>query len=167
MSRGFVKEEDQEEAPFIPPRASLPAGVTNYVTPEGLEQLVDEKKGLEEERKNLTMENEVEKRRNLAVINGKINLLQDRINSARVLNSAEQPKDEVRFGATVSLENRSNNSQQKFKIVGVDEADVKKQKIAFVAPVARAVTGKKKGQIVDFQLGGEIRKLKIKEISYS
>ena len=28
MSRGFVKEEDQEEAPIIPPRAALPAGVT-------------------------------------------------------------------------------------------------------------------------------------------
>ena len=167
MSRGFVKEEDQEEAPFIPPRASLPAGVTNYVTPEGLEQLVNEKKGLEEERKNLTAENDVEKRRSLAVMNGTINLLQDRIGSARILNPTEQPKDEVRFGATVCLENINTNSQQKFQIVGVDEANVKIKKIAFVAPIARAVTGRKKGEIVDFQLGEEIRKLKIKEISYT
>ncbi|MGV3636407.1 MAG: transcription elongation factor GreA, partial [Flavobacteriales bacterium] len=27
MSRGFVREDDQEEAPFIPPRAPLPEGV--------------------------------------------------------------------------------------------------------------------------------------------
>ena len=167
MSRGFVKEEDQEEAPFIPPRASLPAGVMNYVTPEGLEQLVQEKKGLEEERKNLRTENAVEKRRSLAVLNGKLHLLQDRISSARILNPAEQAQDEVRFGATVSLENINNNSQQNFKIVGVDEADVKRQKIAFVAPIARAVTGKKKGEVVDLQLSGEVRKLKIKEIYYS
>ena len=44
MSRGFVKEEDQEEAPFIPPRAALPAGVTNYVTPLGLKALQREKR---------------------------------------------------------------------------------------------------------------------------
>jgi len=39
MSRGFVKEEDQEEPPFVPPRASLPAGVENYVTEEGYKAL--------------------------------------------------------------------------------------------------------------------------------
>ena len=43
MSRGFVKEDDQEEAPFIPPRASLPAGVTNYVTARGMQLLLEER----------------------------------------------------------------------------------------------------------------------------
>jgi transcription elongation factor GreB len=32
MSRGFVKEDDQEETPIVPPRADLPEGVVNYVT---------------------------------------------------------------------------------------------------------------------------------------
>ena len=32
MSRGFVKEDDQEEIPIVPPRANLPEGVPNYVT---------------------------------------------------------------------------------------------------------------------------------------
>jgi len=36
MSRGFVREDDQEEAPFIAPRAALPAGAVNYVTPRGM-----------------------------------------------------------------------------------------------------------------------------------
>jgi transcription elongation factor GreB len=44
MSRGFVKEDDQEEAPIIPPRAALPNGVTNYVTPNGLQELKTELK---------------------------------------------------------------------------------------------------------------------------
>jgi len=39
MSRGFVKEEDQEEPVIIPPRAAIPDGVTNYVTPNGLQEL--------------------------------------------------------------------------------------------------------------------------------
>ena len=37
MSRGFVKEDDQEEIPIVPPRADLPDGVTNYVTQVGLD----------------------------------------------------------------------------------------------------------------------------------
>lgn len=32
MSRGFVKEDDQEEIPMVPQRAYLPEGVTNFVT---------------------------------------------------------------------------------------------------------------------------------------
>ena len=50
--------------------------------------------------------------------------------------------------------------------MGVDEADVTKSKIAFVAPIARAVTGANKGEEVDFKLGNEIRVLKILDIQY-
>ncbi len=62
MSRAFVKEGDQEEIPLIPPRASLPPGVTNYVTSIGLEQLLDEQRQLEEEKSTLHLENETEHR---------------------------------------------------------------------------------------------------------
>jgi transcription elongation factor GreB len=164
MSRGFVKEDDQEEAPIIPPRAALPAGETNYVTPNGLKELKEEEEKLIEERANLDKENETERRRAQAVIDGNLKLLRERISTARVLDPKEQPEDEVRFGALVEL--KQNGNIQKFQIVGVDEADVKKQKIAFVAPIAKAVTGKKVGDKIDFKLGEEIRKLEILKITY-
>ncbi len=164
MSRGFVKEEDQEEAPMIPPRAALPDGAINYVTPNGLKELKDEEEGLLVERANLDNENETEKRRAQAVIDGKLKLLRERIGTARLLDPNNQPEGEVRFGALVELE--QNGNSQKFQIVGVDEANVKKQKIAFVAPISKAVTGKKVGDKIDFKLGGEIRKLKILKITY-
>ncbi|MGB7842533.1 MAG: GreA/GreB family elongation factor [Salinimicrobium sp.] len=166
MSRGFVKEEDQEEAPFIPPRAALPAGVTNYVTPEGLEQLQQEKKSLEEERSGLNISAETERRRAQAVIDGKLMLLNERITSARVLKPEDQPAEEVRFGALVSLKERKTGQLQEFRIVGVDEADVKKKKISFVAPIVRAITGKKVGETAEFLLGKEKRELEIKKITY-
>ena len=50
MSRGFIKEGDQEEIPMVPPRAYLPDGVPNYVTKEGLDALKEELKSLETER---------------------------------------------------------------------------------------------------------------------
>ena len=47
MSRGFIKEGDQEEIPMVPPRAYLPKGMPNYVTKEGLEALNKELKDLD------------------------------------------------------------------------------------------------------------------------
>ena len=164
MSRGFVKEDDQEETPIIPPRAALPTNTINYVTPNGMQQLKAEREALEQERGNLKTTDEQQRRRDLAVINGKMDLLVERIASARIINPKDQPKNEIRFGAQVKL--KMNGNLQQFQIVGVDEADVTQQKIAFVAPIATAITGKKVGDNVDFKLGSEIRKIEILEISY-
>ena len=165
MSRAFVKEEDQEEAPFIPPRAALPAGVTNYVTPRGMQQLLDEKQALEREKAELSLEDESEQRKALATLNGKLQLLTERINSAHVLPPPESA-DEARFGARVKLKVVGKSLTQEFQIVGVDEADVQQQKIAFVSPMARAITGKKAGEVAQLSLGREVRELEILAIDY-
>lgn len=165
MSRAFVKEEDQEEAPFIPPRAALPPGATNYVTAVGQQQLLDEKKALEAEKAGLALEDETEQRKAMAVVNGKLQLLAERISSAQVLSQPGSP-DEVRFGARVTLNVLGKNIQQQFQIVGVDEANVNQQKIAFVSPIAQAVTGKKVGEVAQLRLGHEVRDLEVLEIAY-
>lgn len=164
MSRGFVKEEDQEEAPMIPPRAALPKGVTNYVTAKGHRALLDEKKSLEREQKKLPYDNERERRRASMTIDGKLKLLNERIRTARILNLQKQPQEEVRFGARVTFKN--SRGQQTFQIVGVDEANVKQQKIAFTAPIAKVLIGKKRGQIAEFKRGKEIQKLEIIDLIY-
>ena len=170
MSRGFVKEDDQEEAPFIPPRAALPPGETNYVTGAGLNQLMDERKQLEHQMVSLNIESDKEKRHARAVLTGKLNLLNDRINTARVIDPGEQPKEEVRFGALVTfriISGNQNGTVRQFRIVGVDEADVSLSKIAFVAPIARVITGKKVGEKVQFKRGPELQEFEILEIEYS
>ena len=166
MSRGFVKEEDQEEAPFIPPRAALPPGVTNYVTPVGLEQLQREKENLESERKELNISSDRDRRHAQAVIDGKLALLNERISSARILKPEDQPQGEVRFGAQVEIKDQKTGKLQQFQIVGVDEADVKHSKIAFLAPLARAIIGKKVGERANFRLGNEEKEMEILKISY-
>ncbi|MDC8001626.1 GreA/GreB family elongation factor [Aequorivita todarodis] len=167
MSRGFVKEGDQEETPIIPPRAALPVGAINYVTPLGMELLQAEREKLEDERTNLPTTDEQQRRIELAVLNGKLDMLNERIASARVLDPATQPKEEIRFGATVTYKIATSPSPQTFQIVGVDEADIAKRKIAFVAPIAVALTGHKAGEVVKFKLGGEIRKVEILNIRYN
>ena len=166
MSRGFVKEEDQEEPVIIPPRAAIPDGVTNYVTKNGMDELKMELEDLEYKRAHVDAENDTEKRREQSLIDGKINLLTDRLNTARLLTPKDLPKNEVRFGAYVELNNLDTGVKQEFQIVGVDEADIKKKKIAFVAPIARSITGKKIGEEVILKLGNEVRKLKVLKIEY-
>ena len=162
MSRGFVKEEDQEEAPFIPPRAALPAGVENYVTPEGYQALLDEKEELIAERQNKEGKSEAEKRRHSTEIDGKIALLDERINTARKVEPETQ-YDQVKFGCTVSFK-LENGPTRTFKIVGVDEANIKEQKVAFVAPIVRAMLGKKEGEEFEFSLGSNTQRFTVVEI---
>lgn len=169
MSRGFVKEDDQEEAPFIPPRAPLPPNASNYVTQRGLKLLEEEKKNLEAERKNLNEANETERRRSLAVIDGKLSLLEERILSAQLIDIDEQPKDEVRFGATVKSivkAGKQKGLERSFTIVGVDESNVKEERIAFTAPIARVLMGKKVGEEVELRLGNDVQQLEIVSIQY-
>lgn len=168
MSRGFVKEEDQETTPIIPPRAALPAGKPNYVTPRGLLLLNEEAEGLEKRVKELLkLESGPEKRYELALVEGKKELLKERINSARVINPEEHvANDVVRFGSTVKVHNQNLKTTNTFQIVGVDEADPAKQKISFVAPIAKALAGKKVGETVAFKLGTETRLLEILSVEY-
>lgn len=168
MSRGFVKEEDQEEPPFIPPRAALPERVPNYVTTEGMEELNKEQDELESERANIKAENDAERRKLLAVINGKLALLNERINSARLMENNEQQNEKVHFGSTVSykvLKGRNAGKTNTFKIVGVDEANIRMKKVAFTAPVIRAMMGKKVGEKAVFKLGGMEQEVEVISIN--
>ena len=132
MSRGFVREGDQEEVPMIPQRAYLPKGVANFVTPEGMDQLLKEKEELIKERENLDITNENEKRIARNVLNAKLQLLNERITEARVVKITGQQADEITFGARVTLRDNMSGSIQKFRIVGVDEADIIKGKKYFI-----------------------------------
>ena len=152
MSRGFIKEGDQEEIPRVPMRAYLPQGVPNYVTKEGLEALKEELKNLEAERlkagDNYILTN---------FIDASIKLLVDRINNAVEVNLSKANKDTVGFGAWVRYNGRV------VRIVGVDEADVNKGLISFISPVARSLMGKKSGDIVDLKGMGRIA---VEEVSF-
>ncbi len=166
MSRGFVKEDDQEEVPIVPQRAFLPEGVTNYVTLSGMNQLLAEKQMLIDERDNLSSTNENEKRIALNYINAKLQLLNNRIAEAKVVDLKEQPQNEIRFGALVTLKNEVSVNVQIFQIVGVDEADISKSKISFISPLAKALINKKVGDKVTLKRDREDIVFKIMDIAY-
>ncbi|AKP52058.1 GreA/GreB family elongation factor [Cyclobacterium amurskyense] len=166
MSRGFVKEDDQEEIPMVPPRADLPEGISNYVTRIGLNELLEEKERLIAEREQLDYNNEKERRIAFNHINAKLQLLNSRINSAIIVDFGKQPQNVVRFGAMVTLKIGDETKLNRYQIVGVDEADVSKGKISFISPIARLLIDKKVGDKAILKLANADRVFEIMEISY-
>lgn len=161
MSRGFVKEGDQEEVPMVPPRAFLPVGVINYVTPTGYELLMQERENLLHERDTIQsdgQESDARVMRNF--INAKLELLEQRIKTAKVLNA--KPNGEIAFGSTISLS--MNGVEMLLQITGVDEAAVIKGKIPFTSPLAKALFGHHKGDFLDVQLPAGMRTVKILQV---
>jgi len=166
MSRGFVKEDDQEEVPVVPQRAYLPEGVPNFVTRAGMDQLLAEKQVLIDEKENLTNTSENEKRIALNFINAKLQLLINRIAEAKVVDLKEQPQNEIRFGATVTLKTEVSGNIRIFQIVGVDEADIAKNKISFISPLAKALINKKAGDRITLKRERDEIVFEIMDIAY-
>ena len=154
MSRGFVKEGDQEEVPMILPRAFLPSGVTNYVTPEGLRLLQDEMESLKEEW-TAAGSNYVTKN----YLDAKMRLLSERISSAVVVDTTKANPDVVSFGMYVRYNDKT------IRIVGVDEADASKGLISFISPIAKSLIGKKKGDKFEIKVPRGTETIEIQEVA--
>ena len=153
MSRGFVKEDDQEEVPLVPPRADLPAGTENFVTQNGMDALLEEKEDLLHQQESLDLSQEKEYRISFNHINAKLQLLNERITSAKIIDQKKLPDDEIHFGVTVTFKNIENHLNQTFQLVGVDEANISKGKLAFTTPLAKALLHKKVGEKAILKLG--------------
>ncbi len=171
MSRAFVNEDAPSGDVYIPPRAPLPAGAVNFVTPRGKRLLDEELIELEAEREHLKKgdPHSEDRNRSLTIVRGKIRDLEARCKSAKVVRPADQPTDEVRFGARVTtktIKGRKPGLERTFRIVGVDEADIATMRVGWVAPLARALTGCKLGGTATLMMGGVEETLEVTHIEY-
>lgn len=165
MSRGFVKEDDLEHAGTdLPERPVSPH--PNYVTPAGLKALESNAMALDKERASLISQkdNESAKQR-IAVIDRELRYLSTRLEQAILVEPTKQDKDTILFGATVEVEDEHGKLLQ-FHIVGEDEADIAQQKVSYVSPIAKALIGRKVGDVVAWQRPAGILELEVIKISY-
>lgn len=166
VSKAFTSEETPDDPIVVPPRAPLPTGVPNYVTARGLELLRTELAMLEQERVGLTATTEdTERTRKLAINAARAAALGERIASAQLVDPRRQSHDDVRFGATVTLR-REDGTTARWTIVGVDEADPAHGRIAFLAPLARAVTGLRVGDAGTLRTANGEEALEVVAIDY-
>jgi transcription elongation factor GreB len=154
MSKAFTSEETATDPILVRARAPLPPGVPNYVTERGLAQLRSELQNLETERNQAEHGHEGHEDEGrgvrLAALSARLAALSARIGSAVVLEGGRDAADEVRFGNTVTLR-AANGQERRYQIVGVDEADARAGKIAFVSPLARALLGRRPGDTVQVE----------------
>ena len=159
-----MKEGDQEEVPMLTPRAFLPAGVENFVTSTGMEELKAEREEILRERKQYEGVDNNDARVNNNYLTGKLRLLEERIHSARVLDYDPQRQNDVAFGATIKFKNLKNNQIAQYQIVGVDEANIMKGKISFLSPLSKVLMNKKAGETVSFNTPQGEMQMEILEI---
>ena len=102
-----------------------------------------------------------------AKIEGRIIEINDLISRANIVDVTKlEKKDNVVFGSTVDLLDMSNNKKKTYKIVGKDESDIKKNYIYFKSPIAKALIGKKKKDLITVITPSGEKKFEIISIKY-
>src|SRR5512134_1541573 len=82
-------------------------------------------------------------------IEGRLMELEDKIARAEVIDPAKLSGKTVKFGATVTLVDEDTDESSTYQIVGEDEADISKGRLAITAPLSRALIGKSVGDNVE------------------
>jgi transcription elongation factor GreA len=98
---------------------------------------------------------------------GRIAQINDAIARANVIDVTKMSNDgKVIFGSTVDLENLDTGEKISYKIVGKDEADLKKKLIFFQSPIGRGLIGKNKNDLVEIKTPVGVKNFEIKDVKY-
>ena len=98
---------------------------------------------------------------------GRIQEINDIIARANVIDVTKIVNDaKVIFGSTVYLVNLDTDEKIDYKIVGKDEADLKKKLIYFKSPIGKGLIGKNKGDLVEVNTPSGVKNFEIKDVKY-
>ena len=98
---------------------------------------------------------------------GRIQEIEDIIARANVIDVTKISNDgKVIFGSTVFLQNLDNDEKIDYKIVGKDEADLKKKLLFFKSPIGKGLIGKNKGDLVEVSTPAGIKNFEIIDVKY-
>lgn len=167
MSRAFVKDSDDDLTAGEMPERPVPVHA-NYVTPYGLEQLRTRVRELTDQHEQLkaVAADDSEAKRKLREVERDQRYFNAQLERAEPVDPSGQPRGEVRFGATVKVEDDAG-AIQVFSIVGDDEADVAAGKISWGSPLAHSLLGAKVGDAVRWQRPAGDTEVRIIAIDYS
>jgi transcription elongation factor GreA len=99
-------------------------------------------------------------------LEGRIQMLEDRLARAEVIDVARLSGERVVFGATVRLEDGDSGATTQYAIVGETEADLKKGRISITSPIARGLIGREVGDTVTIRTPGGEREYEILEVLF-
>ena len=95
----------------------------------------------------------------------KIAQLEATLANSRIIDETKIDKSKVQILSKVTLLNHNNNRQGVYTIVAEHEANLREGKLAIGTPIAKALLGKKKGEVVEVTVPAGVLKFEILDIS--
>jgi len=181
MSKAFTRETDEQDDDAGEGAAPLPAGLRNYMTPQGFARLRAELLELMDVERPKVVEavhwaakngdrsengDYLYGKKRLREIDRRIRFLTKRLEVAEITDpGVHHGKDQVFFGATVCcIDERGQEST--VTILGIDEADSRQGQVSWISPIARALLKAREGDVVKLQTPGGVHEIEILSVSY-
>ena len=98
---------------------------------------------------------------------GRIQEIEDLIARANVIDVTKLNNEgKIIFGSTVYLIDLDTNEKLEYKIVGKDEADLKKKLIYFKSPIGKGLIGKNKKDLVEILTPSGTKNFEVVDVKY-
>lgn len=155
-------------------------GKVNYYTAEGLQKLKDELNQLRDVERPKASQDIAEARDKgdlsenaeydaakeaQGMLEMRISKLEELASNARIIDESQLDTSKVLVHSTVKIKNQINGMEMTYKLVALNEADVKTGKISVDSPIGRGLLGKEVGDVAEIQVPKGVMKFDIIEIS--
>ncbi len=156
-------------------------GTEVYLTKEGYDKILEELRELKVEKReeiaeriktamefgDLSENAEYDEAKAAQLYNeNKIAELEEKIKNVVIINEEKLNTGKVEIGTTVYITNVTDKTEQKYTIVGPDEANVLENKISNISPLGKSLLGNKKGDFVKVEAPIGIVEYQIKKITF-
>ncbi len=99
-----------------------------------------------------------------AFIEGRILALEEKLQRAIIIDDTEEDVEKVHLGVRVFLKNLNRGTEADYTIVDSVEANPSEKKISFESPLAQALLGKKRGDVVELKVPAGVVKYLVLDI---
>ena len=101
-----------------------------------------------------------------SLIEGRIIDLESAISKAEVIDVKSVEGDDIKFGATVEIEDDENGEKKQYQIVGEYESDIENKKLSITSPLARGLIGKTEEDNVEINSPKGLKSYTILSVKY-
>ena len=101
-----------------------------------------------------------------SLIEGKIADLESTIALAEIIDVSKLTGNEIKFGATVKIEDDDSGEMVTYQIVGEYESDIKNNKLSVSSPLARGLINKSTNDVVEINSPKGQKSYTIKSVKY-
>ena len=101
-----------------------------------------------------------------SLIEGKIQELEATTALAEIIDVSQLSGNEIKFGATVKIEDDDNGNKSSYQIVGEYESNIENKKLSINSPLARGLIGKTKDDLVEINSPKGIKSFTILSVKF-